>query len=82
VTSSAGTIDAHNKELINYALAVASRCGPCVRAHYNKAINMGISKEQLDEAAWCAIAMGGGPVKMYYQDVLCDLSGGNGGCCS
>ena len=82
VTSAGGAIDARNKELINFALAVASRCGPCVKAHYQKAINMGISQEQLDEAAWCAVAMGGGPVKMFYQDMLCDLSGGNGGCCS
>ncbi|MDP6636456.1 MAG: selenide, water dikinase SelD [Phycisphaerae bacterium] len=82
VTASGGAIDAHSKELINFALAVASRCAPCVRAHYTKAINMGISREQLDEAAWCAVAMGGGPVKMFYQDMLCDLSGGNGGCCS
>ena len=82
VTSSDGTIDGHNKELINFALAVASRCGPCVRVHYYKAINMGVSKEQLDEAAWCAVAMGGGPVKMFYQEMLCDLADGNGGCCS
>jgi hypothetical protein len=24
----------------------------------------------LDEAAWCAIAMGGAPVKMFYQESL------------
>jgi len=82
VTSSDGAINAHTKELINFALAVVSRCGPCVRAHFHKAISMGISREQLDEAAWCAVAMGGGPVKMFYQDILSELSGGNGGCCS
>ena len=82
VTSSDGAINAHTKELINFALAVASRCGPCVRAHFHKAVNMGISREQLDEAAWCAVAMGGGPVKMFYQDILSELSGSNGGCCS
>ncbi len=82
VTSSDGAINAHTKELINFALAVASRCGPCVRAHFNKAINMGIPQEQLDEAAWCAVAMGGGPVKMFYQEMYSELAGGNGGCCS
>jgi len=82
VTSSDGAINSHTKELINFALAVASRGGPGVRAHFHKASSMGISQEQLDEAAWCAVAMGGGPVKMFYQEVLCDLSGGNGGCCS
>jgi selenide,water dikinase len=82
VTASSGELDVHTKELINFALAVASKCGPCVRAHYQKATNMGITRDQLDEAAWCAIAMGGVPVKMFYQDVLTDLGGGKGGCCS
>jgi len=82
VTGADGTIDAHTKELINFALAVASRCGPCVRAHVQKARNMGISQQQLDEAAWCAIAMAGAPIKMFYQQIMFDLSGGSGGCCS
>ncbi|MDP6045399.1 MAG: selenide, water dikinase SelD [Phycisphaerae bacterium] len=82
VAASGGAIDANVKELINFALAVASRCGPCVRAHYTKATNMGLTREQLDEAAWCAVTMGGAPVKMFYQDILCDIAGGNGGCCS
>ena len=82
VSSSSGAIDANAKELINFALAVASRCAPCVRAHYTKATNMGITPEQLDEAAWCAVTMGGAPVKMFYQEVLAELAGGSGGCCS
>ena len=82
VSSSGGAIDAHAKELINFALAVASRCAPCVRAHYTKATNMGIAAEQLDEAAWCAVTMGGAPVKMFYQEVQAELAGGAGGCCS
>jgi alkylhydroperoxidase/carboxymuconolactone decarboxylase family protein YurZ len=32
-----------------------------------KALAMGISQEELDEAAWCAIAMGGAPVRMFYE---------------
>ena len=82
ITSAGGEVDANTKELINFALSVASKCGPCVRGHYNKAIGMGITPQQLDEAAWCAVAMGGAPVKMFYQDVLSDLAGGGGGCCS
>jgi AhpD family alkylhydroperoxidase len=82
VASSDGAIDSRTKELINFALAVASRCAPCVRAHFHKAINMGTPQEQLDEAAWCAVAMGGAPVKMFYQDILSEVLGGNGGCCS
>jgi hypothetical protein len=31
---------------------------------------MGSAPAELDEAAWCAIAMGGAPVKMFYQECL------------
>jgi hypothetical protein len=29
---------------------------------------MGITPEQLDEAAWLAVAMGGAPVRMFYLE--------------
>ncbi len=67
-TAEDGKIDARTKELITYALVVLSRCEPCMRIHCKKAKDMGISREELDEAAWCAIAMGGSPVKMFYSD--------------
>jgi len=76
-TSAEGAIDAKTKELIVFALSVLSRCGPCVSAHLDHALKMGITREQLDEAAWCAIAMGGAPIKMFYQEAL----RGAGGCC-
>jgi len=49
---------------------VSSRCQPCFEAHFRKAREMGITQAELDEAAWCAIAMGGAPVKMFYADSL------------
>lgn len=69
-TMLAGTIDSRSKELINFALAVVTRCGPCVRSHLSKARKMGISQEELDEVAWCAVAMGGAPVRMFYLEIL------------
>jgi hypothetical protein len=36
---------------------------------------MGITKEELDEAAWCAIAIGGAPVKMVYNVFLDQIKG-------
>ncbi len=65
---SAGALDAKTKELILFGQVVGSRCGPCLAAHYQKAIQMGITPAELDEAAWCAIAMGGAPVLMFYQE--------------
>ncbi len=33
---------------------------------------MGITQAQLDEAAWCAVAMGGAPVRMFYLEAIAD----------
>ena len=78
-TGQAGAIDEQTKELINFALVVMARCEPCVQAHLAKARKMGITQEQLDEAAWCATAMGGAPVRMFYMDML--KADADGGCC-
>jgi AhpD family alkylhydroperoxidase len=67
---SAGVLDEKTKELILFSLVVGSRCQPCFEAHYRKARDLGIPQAQLDEAAWCAIALGGAPVKMFYQECL------------
>ena len=79
-TSQAGAIDERTKELINFALVLMARCEPCVQAHLAKARKMGIVQEELDEAAWCATAMGGAPVRLFYSDMLEAETGG--GCCS
>ena len=67
---SAGVLSEKAKELILFSLVVQSRCHSCFDAHYAKAREMGIAQAELDEAAWCAIAMGGAPVKMFYQESL------------
>lgn len=69
-TAAGGAIDARTKELINFALVVHARCGPCIEVHLAKARKMGISQAELDEAAWCGVAMGGAPVKMFYEQAL------------
>jgi selenide,water dikinase len=75
----AGALPEKTKELILFSLVVASRCEPCLAAHLRKAQEMGIRREELDEAAWCAIAMGGAPVKMFYQEGLERHRGNQGG---
>ena len=65
-----GALSEKAKELILFSLVVNSRCQPCFESHFRKAREMGISQAELDEAAWCAIAMGGAPVKMFYQENL------------
>ncbi|MGD0743858.1 MAG: selenide, water dikinase SelD [Verrucomicrobiota bacterium] len=73
---SAGALEEKTKELILFSLVVASRCQPCFEAHARKARDLGIPQAELDEAAWCAIAMGGAPVKMFYQECLARVQPG------
>ena len=75
-TGTPGALDAKTKELINFALVVMSRCRPCLDAHLNKAGKLGLTQAELDEAAWSAIAMGGAPVKMFYEQALSDAGSG------
>ena len=66
---SGGALNEKTKELILFGLVLQSRCEPCFRAHYHKARELGISPAELDEAAWCAIAMGGAPVRLFIRSV-------------
>jgi selenide,water dikinase len=65
-----GALSAKTKELILFSLVLHSRCQPCFETHFRKARELGITQVELDEAAWCAIALGGAPVKMFYTECL------------
>ena len=62
-------LDAPTKQIINIALSVLSRCKPCLETHLRKAPGMGLTPQEIDEAAWMAIAFGGSPVMMFYNEV-------------
>ncbi len=51
------------------ALSVLARCGPCVKYHIRKAKDEGFSPAEIDEAAWMAIAFGGSPAMMFYNEI-------------
>jgi selenide,water dikinase len=69
-----GVLNARTKELILFSQVVLSRCEPCFKVHYRRARELGISPEELEEAAWCAVAMGGAPVRLFYLENLKGLS--------
>jgi AhpD family alkylhydroperoxidase len=54
-------LDAKTKRLMIIAVSVAIHCEPCIRSHVRAALDMGISPEEIFEAAGVAILMGGGP---------------------
>lgn len=60
------TLDARTKQAVAVALSVLAKCEPCLRIHIKKAKDMGFSQDQIDEAAWMAIAFGGSPTMMFY----------------
>lgn len=69
-TQAAGVLSEKTKELILFSLVLQSRCTPCFDAHFRKAMELGITQAELDEAAWCAVALGGAPVRLFYLDNL------------
>ena len=62
-----GALDAATKEAVALALSVMARCEPCVKVHIVKARQMGFTQDEIDEAAWMAVAFGGSPVMMFYE---------------
>jgi AhpD family alkylhydroperoxidase len=56
-----GALSAREKELIALGIGVAQRCVPCIRAHVQKSLDAGATRQQILEAASVAVMMGGGP---------------------
>jgi len=70
-------LDAPTKQAIALALSVLSKCEPCVIAHIEKSKKMGFTADEIDDAAWSAIAFGGSPVMMFYNAVKEKMGGGS-----
>jgi selenide,water dikinase len=64
-----GALDARTKQAVAVALSVLAKCEPCVKIHIQKARDMGFTQDQIDEAAWMAIAFGGSPLMMFYNQI-------------
>ncbi len=68
-----GKVDQRAKELVTFALVIMARCEPCIAYHYDKAIGMGITRQELDEVSWLAVLIGGAPVRMFYGEVMAKI---------
>ncbi|OYT40806.1 MAG: alkylhydroperoxidase [Desulfurococcales archaeon ex4484_58] len=58
-------LDKRIKELIAVALAVNAHCPWCIAYHVNEALKNGATPDEIREAAWVAVLMGGGPNLSY-----------------
>ena len=67
IANAPGRLDARTKRAIAIALSVQARCEPCLKSHIQKARQMGFTQEEIDEAAWLAIAFAGSPAMMFYN---------------
>jgi len=72
---SPGALDVVTKELIAVALSLAVHCVPCSRTHIKKALGMGISPDELEEAAALAVAFSGCRALMLWNDMKKELLG-------
>ena len=68
-----GLIDARTKKLMAITLSIAVRCEPCLKIHMKTGLQMGITQEEIDEAASLAIAFGGCSAMMFYKEICAAL---------
>ncbi len=65
-----GALDSKTKELIAFAIAVATRCDGCIAFHAEAANRYGATRDEVLETMGMAIYMGAGPSVMYAAQAL------------
>jgi len=64
-----GALDGKTKELISLGIAVARKCEGCIAYHTANAMKKGANKDEIMEAGFVGVLMGGGPALVYLQYV-------------
>ena len=65
-----GALSPRHKELTAIALSICARCEWCLATHVKRALELGATNQEIIEASWMAVMMGGGPSLMYAQRVI------------
>ena len=65
-----GALTLVEKELMAFAIGLATRCESCMYAHINASLKAGATREQVLEAAGVAVLMQGGPSYTYLPRVI------------
>ncbi|UNC91981.1 carboxymuconolactone decarboxylase family protein [Candidatus Contubernalis alkaliaceticus] len=60
-----GKLTAREKQLVALGIVIAKQCPDCIVSNLNKAIEMGITFEEIMEVCGVSILMGGGPGVAY-----------------
>ncbi|NJL44091.1 MAG: carboxymuconolactone decarboxylase family protein [Nitrosarchaeum sp.] len=64
-----GKVPATTKEAVALGIAITSQCKGCIAFHTKKALDCGLSPEEILEVAWVAVLMGGGPALVHLSHV-------------
>lgn len=67
VTERPNALDKKTKELIAIATSVVSHCQWCIAFHVKAAFDEGATAEEIRDAGWVAVLMGGGPALAFNQ---------------
>lgn len=65
-----GALTLREKELIAIGIAMAIRCEPCLYAHVEKAVSIGVTRDEFLELAGVVVAMQGGPGYVHVPHLL------------
>ncbi|MFV0321217.1 MAG: carboxymuconolactone decarboxylase family protein [Alphaproteobacteria bacterium] len=65
-----GVLDKKTKELIALAIGVAVQCDGCIGFHTKALIDLGATREEVEEVLGMCVYLGGGPKLMYAADAL------------
>lgn len=60
-----GSLDPKTKELIALGISIGIRCEPCIVSHTKTLIDLGVTREEVEETVGVALFMGGGPATAY-----------------
>ena len=66
---SPGALAVKYKYLVAIGIAIAGHCHWCIAVNIKSALEHGATREEIMEAGWVAVQMGGGPSLAYLQIV-------------
>ncbi len=65
-----GALDKKTKEYIALALGIAAHCDGCIGFHVKALVDLGATRQEIEEVLGMTVYMGGGPSLMYAADAL------------
>ena len=68
------SLDDKVQHLILLSNAIISQCDMCIALHVQGAATSGATKDEIIDAAWLAVAMGGSPKMMYLRYVYDEIN--------